>query len=336
MKWLIVTEDFPPGFVGGIASWAHDLALALHMEGEAATVLARESEGSRDFDGRQPFKVRRMRGRAWGSWRAVWAWAGAWRERPDVAVFSTWELAAWAGRSLHERGAKIMVAVHGSDMTRAGLTADELGRCRAAHWLPVSAYLQSRLLGLLPEARSSVLPMPLRISPAPKMRDMDGPLATIARCTPLKGIEEAADLARRLDRKLIVVGDGPERKRLEESHGGAGVHFMGRMPREEARKELERASGCVLLSKPDREGNHAEGLGLCLLEAAAESVPGIGNATGGIPEALGPGLQIDGYSDSELRERLADPGLGLRSWEWVRSMHGPELCVQRLRQAVDS
>ena len=34
LLWLIVTQDFPPGFVGGVASWCEDLAAALHDAGE--------------------------------------------------------------------------------------------------------------------------------------------------------------------------------------------------------------------------------------------------------------------------------------------------------------
>ena len=36
MRWLIVTQDFPPGFVGGIAAWSRALAA------QVATLSAEE------------------------------------------------------------------------------------------------------------------------------------------------------------------------------------------------------------------------------------------------------------------------------------------------------
>ena len=96
MSWLLVTQDFPPGFDGGIATWARDLALALHQAGESVRVLARHTPGSEAHDQRQPYVIRRMRGRSWlanqGRWAGIY---GALELGPEVRIIcATWRLAS--------------------------------------------------------------------------------------------------------------------------------------------------------------------------------------------------------------------------------------------------
>ena len=72
-RWLLVTQDLPPGFTGGVAAWAHDLALALHKGGENVVVMGRSTGDTRRWDQSQPFEVVRMHGRSWGRWQGAWA-----------------------------------------------------------------------------------------------------------------------------------------------------------------------------------------------------------------------------------------------------------------------
>src|SRR4029078_8578015 len=53
MSYLLITQDFPPGFIGGIAAWATDLAQALHGAGHDVTVLCRNTKHSRWPDSQQ-------------------------------------------------------------------------------------------------------------------------------------------------------------------------------------------------------------------------------------------------------------------------------------------
>ena len=95
IRWQLITEDFPPGFTGGIASWATDLARALSASGAQSQVLARHTGNTAAFDKAQPYPVRRMRGRHWGRWRGRWAQLALTGqiEAEDRLIFANWALA---------------------------------------------------------------------------------------------------------------------------------------------------------------------------------------------------------------------------------------------------
>lgn len=311
MKWLLVTLDFPPTFIGGIASWVWDLAHALHEAGEAVTVLAKGPG-----EDHLPFPVVRMHGRSWSCWQGLWAalYAGP-VGRDTTVVAATWRLATVLAPFVRGR---LLVAAHGSDLSRLRGAPPAFRRVarRADGWLPVSRFLAGELARLgVPDAQP--LPWPLRVN-APRAAVRHG-LVCAARLTALKGIDRAIRLARSLDEPLTVVGDGPER------FDAPDVRFTGRLDRTATLAELARARAAVLLPRVDADGTGAEGLGLVLLEAAALGTPAIGCRTGGVPEAVGPGLLVDPDRPDldAVRALLADPLAGERARAWVTATHNP-------------
>jgi glycosyltransferase involved in cell wall biosynthesis len=338
MSTLLVTLEFPPDSQGGIASWAWDLAWALHRSGESVHVLAKNGPGSAS-DAVLPFSVTRMRGRSWGRWQHIWARLAGGRMlggQPRV-VFSTWKMATRLGPVAKEAGCRVGIAAHGSDLTRLMdtepglLRADQCADC----WLPASEFLASELQRVGATSPIRVLPMPLQIDiKARPHRDREG-LIVLARMTHLKGVERAITLAQALGESLCLVGDGPERARLEETWGDR-VQFLGSLPREEAMEKLAVSRSIVLLPRKDSNGSGAEGLGLCILEAAARGVPAIGCATGGLSEALGPGLLVDPETPDlvAVRQFLQDPNVGDAARQWVQASHGPAACLQALAEAL--
>jgi glycosyltransferase involved in cell wall biosynthesis len=157
----------------------------------------------------------------------------------------------------------------------------------------------------------------------------------LARMTPLKGVDRAIKLARQLGQHLVLIGDGPARH-AQEGECPDDVEFLGSLDRDAAMLRLAHAQAMLLLPRTETDGSGAEGLGLCLLEAAARGVPVIGCATGGVPEATGPGLLIDPDAPDlqAIREFLGDPEAGLRAQAWVQQAHGPEACLHVLREAL--
>ena len=77
---------------------------------------------------------------------------------------------------------------------------------------------------------------------------------------------------------LLVVGDGPERHRLEALASGLSVIFAGQ--RDDVPHLLRNVIDIVMLP------SDSEAFGLVLLEAAAAGLPRIGSNAGGIPEAI--------------------------------------------------
>ncbi len=342
-RWLIVTGDLPPAFVGGVASFVDDLARAAVEAGHQVTVLGRAARGhqraaARAWDAAAPYAVRRALGRSWGRWQAGWInlAGGGLLSKVDRVVFATWPLAAQLGPRARDRGLPVAIHFHGSDLTRLA-APDRAFRAAlgsASALLPVSDFLASELdrLGFQATGR---MPMPLRLpSPASPPGDRAG-LLCVARLTPLKGVDRAIRLAQALGTTLTVIGDGPEQAALQ-ALAGPETRFLGRLDRVRTLTAYDQHAACLLLSREDADGSGAEGLGLTLIEAQARGCGAIGCRTGGIPEATGPGLVLDDPDAPDLtavRRYLADPQAPARGRAWVEERHGGARAVACIEAA---
>jgi phosphatidylinositol alpha-1,6-mannosyltransferase len=91
--------------------------------------------------------------------------------------------------------------------------------------------------------------------------------------------------------RYLVVGEGPDRPRLERLAHTLGlehrVSFLGRLELSEIVELYSLADLFVLLSR--EEPPDVEGFGLVFLEAAACGLPSVGGRSGGIPDAIDEG-----------------------------------------------
>ncbi|MEG4033839.1 glycosyltransferase family 4 protein [Microcoleus sp. S36b_A4] len=119
----------------------------------------------------------------------------------------------------------------------------------------------------------------------------------------------AVCVAEGLDIKLVLVGDGQYRQKLEaraQGHGlGDRVCFKGQLTAGDAvRNQLDLADIFVLPS-------HQEGLPRAMVEAMARALPCIGSTVGGIPELLPPEDLVPpgdvAALASKIREVTTDP-----------------------------
>ena len=143
----------------------------------------------------------------------------------------------------------------------------------------------------LREARLEVIPNPVDVvalragTDHARPPDAPGPYAIcVGKLAPNKGVAKllpAVDLAR-LSWPLVVVGDGPERARLEESarRSNRPVRFTGWLPRDEALRWLRHASMLVFPS------HGPESLSRVLLEAATLGIPTAAMDTGGTRDVI--------------------------------------------------
>jgi colanic acid/amylovoran biosynthesis glycosyltransferase len=94
-------------------------------------------------------------------------------------------------------------------------------------------------------------------------------------------------MARLPDARLVVVGDGPERPRLERQAAGLGerVRFLGALDAAAVVEWMQRAEVLAAPSLTARNGD-AEGLPTVIVEAAASSLPVVATHHSGIPEAV--------------------------------------------------
>ncbi len=92
------------------------------------------------------------------------------------------------------------------------------------------------------------------------------------------------------DAKLVVIGDGPLRRQLEQEASGClrAYTFLGTQSPLEIRRHLQTASVVCVPSVEIRSGE-SEGFGLVFCEAQACGTPVVSFAVGGIPEAVANG-----------------------------------------------
>lgn len=117
--------------------------------------------------------------------------------------------------------------------------------------------------------------------------------------------------------RLVIIGDGPLRPRLEklasETGAGPAISFLGRLPSEAVAEWMRRAWLVAAPSVTAQDGD-AEGLPTVVVEAAASGVPAVSTRHAGIPEAIVDGETgfIVGENDVDalrhrIEELLADP-----------------------------
>jgi len=121
----------------------------------------------------------------------------------------------------------------------------------------------------------------------------------------LKGVDKlikvSAKLMRALPHQLIILGDGPERARLEQLASNLeseNVFFIGRVQHQDVPLYMNAVDVLVLPSE-------SEGLPKCVQEAMACGTPVIATSVGGTPEIITDG--VNGFlvnSEAELEERL--------------------------------
>ncbi len=308
MRIRVVTTEYPP-FFGGVGTWAGAVAGALVGAGHEVDVFARFGEPAADMS------FHRLRGPSWNRWGHLWA-AAALRPRlgrDDVVLCSTWPLAL----ALPD-DRPVLVGWHGSDLTRPALVPGRDRVAARAKNLPVS-----RFLGGLLGAPHTVLPFPIEPM-APALRG--DTILSVSRLIEPKGVDRVLRLGARLGRPVVVVGEGPERVKLEALAARLGVRarFLG------ATRDIpwDGTWALALLSRPYADGSGAEGLGLVLLEAAARGIPTIGSAVGGIPEAASVVLR-DLDNDDVPALPPAEDVQG-----WLDRHHGVRRCVETLEAAM--
>jgi glycosyltransferase involved in cell wall biosynthesis len=115
----------------------------------------------------------------------------------------------------------------------------------------------------------------------------DGDLIFVGRLVSDKGVPSLLDALHLLnekggERRLTVVGDGPERAALEKHAAGLDVRFAGVLRGSELAAQLNRHRVLVVPTL----GNEA--FGIVALEAIACGCAVVGSAGGGLPDAIGP------------------------------------------------
>ncbi len=116
---------------------------------------------------------------------------------------------------------------------------------------------------------------------------------------PYKRLDQAIRVFTRNGRRLKIVGDGPEYRRLRRL-AGPNVEFCGRVSDSELRQIYARCSACIAPSEED--------FGITMVESLASGKPVIGLGRGGALEIVGPGCGVlySDASDFGLEQAMRD------------------------------
>jgi glycosyltransferase involved in cell wall biosynthesis len=380
VRVVFLTHNYPrwPGDLSG--AFLATLAAGLVRRGVEVRVLAPSDEGQGGEEERDGVFVRRVRYasrrletiayrgtmadalRGPGGWRAL---AGLWRAlrraaKEEIAGGADLVHAHWwfpAGLAA-PGGAPLVVTVHGTDaaLLRSSRLARRLARPVFTRARVVTA-VSRELAGWVQTATGRHIP-PAHVHPMPVDSTAwpwtagGGGTVVVARLTAQKRINLAIETTAFLascghDLPLTIVGDGPERERLERQVQrlgiGAFVHFAGAVAPAEVTGYLARAD---LMLFPAQ----GEGFGLAAAEALMVGVPVVACWDGGglldvVPETGAGRLTLpsaEALSDAALDllqdpDRLALARLVGESW---RARLAPEavaeLCEGWYREALSA
>lgn len=168
-------------------------------------------------------------------------------------------------------------------VTRWGVNSlTTAGRAAAAYGLPVE--------------RFPVIHPPVALPAEPPVSGRRDGLLVVSGMEPYKNDLLAVQVAARLDRPLTVVGDGPERPRLERA-AGPRTRFVGRV-RDADLDQLYRGHAALLFCG-------VEDFGIVPVEAMARGCPVVARGCGGATETVEPGVTGEFFTEPTVDAVIA-------------------------------
>jgi glycosyltransferase involved in cell wall biosynthesis len=158
-----------------------------------------------------------------------------------------------------------------------GLRKWDLRASQQPNYYIANSHLVARRIKKIYGREAFVIPPPIEVDRFQPSNEVDDYYLVLSRLMPYKRIDLAIEACNRMDRRLIVIGDGPDRERLEKL-GGPKTEFLGRQP---DRIVNFYASRCRALLFPGEED-----FGMAPLEANAAGRPVIAYRGGGAEETV--------------------------------------------------
>ncbi|QQR91251.1 MAG: glycosyltransferase family 4 protein [Myxococcales bacterium] len=313
LRLLMLTPNFPPQ-TGGVQNYALELAFAFSELCSEFEVLAPKSPGSEQVDRELPFKIKRKS--IWGDNFSLSGILPARRaSRHFDAVFATHWSAAYAALIAGDQNWAVGCAVHGKELFFRPLEKiwpaqkvydhirkTALKQCPLL--FPVSRFTADLLKKYeVKEDRIITVPNGVnteRYKPGDSTQLREGlglvsktVLLTVGRLVERKGVDTVLKSLATIkdehkDLEYLIVGDGPERSKLEALSQKLGlseqVRFMGAVT-SKALLEFYQLADLFVMAPRDIRGD-VEGFGLVFLEASACGKAVLGTRSGGVPDAV--------------------------------------------------
>lgn len=184
-------------------------------------------------------------------------------------------------------------------------------------FVAISHYIKRRIKKVYGRDATVIYP-PVDVSYFELREKKEDFFLTASRMVPYKRFGAIVAAFKRLpDKRLVVVGDGPERRRIAHD-APANVEFLGYQSAEVLRDRMQRAQAFIFAAEED--------FGIVPLEAQACGTPLIAFGRGGVSEtlrALDATAPTGLFFDQQTPETIAEAVL---AFEAVRSRFSPAAC----------
>lgn len=199
------------------------------------------------------------------------------------------------------------------------------------HFIAISQTISKRIDKFY-HRRSRVIYPPVEQPPTPVVERGDY-YVIVSVLAEYKQINLAIEACREMKRKLIIVGDGPDRERLEElAAGDKHINFVGRVSDATKHKLLAAARGFIFSSIED--------FGIAPVEAMACGTPVVARRGGGLSETViadRTGVFFEDSTSDALMQALKR--LESKSWSAAiirrqAARFAPDIFRQEFRRAV--
>ncbi len=162
-----------------------------------------------------------------------------------------------------------------------GLRKWDLRASQQPNYYIANSQLVANRIKQVYDREAIVIPPPIEVDRFHPTSDIDDYYLVLTRLVPYKRIDIAIEACKRLNRRLLIVGDGPDRARLEKL-AGPRTEFLGRQPDQQV---AQYASRCRALLFPGEED-----FGMVPLEVNAAGRPVIAYRGGGAMETVVEGI----------------------------------------------
>ncbi len=321
---LIFTVDYYPKTGSGIANYTFNLARSLHRLGENVLVLAPHMGGDREFDSLQDFKTIRVTNNLLVREMALSFLLPIIVKRYKVQKIINMMWAPCGILSMFLNGVfsvpYIVVAFGCEIMENLGRGSSLRQRIKnklrflkyktfryAETIISISNYTKGILVQQgIEEKKIHVLHGGVDLDEFKEMGFIDRynlkgkrVILTVARLDDYKGIDKVLNALPRVLKEVpetfyLVVGDGPDKKRLNDLVASLGlidrVKFTGEVSHEEAIRHMNSCEIFIMTTRPIIPRGEVEGFGIVFVEAGALGKPVIGGVSGGTVEAIVDGV----------------------------------------------
>lgn len=291
MKIGIIETGLPPQSLGGAEMQAWNLARRFQEKGHEVTVFCRRSAHTPRYEQKENVRIFRIRSLRRPFGILSYIFGGLFciaKERKNCDVLLCFR--AWPNGVIGLLAQKIFgiascFSIRGGDWYFVepfwwGKLIYRLLFSSKMKVLVQTAKIRSEILAKYPEVQPVIIPNGIDFAKTYSLKGKS--VMFVGNLISRKGVDVLIEAFKGIpDSKLTIVGDGPERSRLEKLASGLNVDFVGRLEPDEIRQYM--ADYAKVLVLPAVAG---EGMPNVLLEAMSIGVPVVASDVAGIRDLL--------------------------------------------------